>query len=104
MEILSKITREQYFEWYSKILEMQLAESKSKELDEKINSMSKDIEIQQLRLAIFKNRQSPAKEKINNSKKEYENYKVQLETNLGISLNGCVIDDITFEVKKLTEE
>lgn len=102
--VIGKLTPAQYWQWREFIEEMHHAETKEKLA--KMNSllMEKDIETGKLRLMLqrigVKDIESATKDK----KKQYQDLKQELETLHGISLNSVIIDEVTFEVKMLTEE
>jgi len=98
-----KLKPARYWEWRTCIVEMQHAETKLKVSEMQYEMMLKDHEIARLKAALFKTTLSSLKESKELAKKEYDKLKERIEKDLGISLNGCVIDDITFEIKKLEE-
>ena len=63
--------------------------------------INKELEIKKLRLALHKNVQQSAHSAVDSAKKEYDRFNIQLDAELGESLDNCVIDEYTFEVKKL---
>jgi predicted metal-binding transcription factor (methanogenesis marker protein 9) len=100
-----KLSPEQYYKWRNTISEMWLEESKLKEDGLRVIVMEKDAELSRLRTALYKSQTLNAqREKVSLARSEYERCKKELENQLGISLSGCVIDDVTFEVKMLEEE
>lgn len=98
-----KLDPKDYWEWRTSIAEMQIAEKDLKASQLQHGLILKDIEITQLKSAIFRNSLSTFEDKKNLAKKEYEALKKSIEEKLKISLNGCVIDDVTYEVKKLED-
>lgn len=96
-----KLRPELYWEWRCSINEMDLAK-KEKDIGQlKLESMAKDLEIARLRAGMFKQSLSSVEDKVVSTKNEYEKMKERIEKEINMSLNECVIDDITFEVKKL---
>jgi len=99
-----KLSPEMYWEWRCTINEMNLAK---KEFDVnylKHEIMIKDLEISRLKSSLFKNTLVTLQDKVSLAKTEYENMKKRIEDTIKISLNGCMIDDISHEVKKLDED
>jgi len=101
MEENKKLTGSQYWEWRTTIEEMNHSETKYNLIHTKACLMEKEIEIQKLKLMLFKQSIKNASEAYQNSKKEYDRFKSSLEKELGISLNDKLIDEVTFEVKEL---
>ena len=100
---LPRLKPEQYWEWRTTIAEMQLAERDFRIGNMQAENMTKDLEILRLKLSLFKNNLDVLSSKRDAAKKEYDDMKKKLEGQLKISLSGCVIDDITFEVKRLED-
>ena len=100
---LGQLERGDYWLWRHLISEMQLAESKAKIKEQSYAMADKDIEISKLKLAMYKETVKQAGLIAQDAKKAYEEYKLELEQKLGFSFNECVIDDVTFEIKKLEE-
>lgn len=99
-----KLTPAEYWHWRTCIAEMQLAESNYKNADLRHGQMLRDIEISRLHALMFqKVNMNQLDEQHTLCKREYEKCKSNLEESLGVSLNGCVIDDVDFSVKKLEE-
>ena len=95
------LTEKEYWEWRHSIECMQHAETKLSVKGLQLNMMQKDIEIMQLKHALFKEQYRIAEADVNQSKRDYENIKTAIESRLGESLNGKVIDDVTHEVKAI---
>jgi hypothetical protein len=93
-----------YWKWRNKIEEMKHAETKIKAAQLMNSLMEKDVEILKLRAAIYKQTIKSHEDSHADLKKQYEEIKLELETEIGGSLNNCVIDDHTFEVKKLEDD
>lgn len=101
---VKKLTPEQFWKWSNYIESMHHAETKLKCSQLMMNNMEKDVELQKLRNVVFRQQQvKSSEEKLSLKKAEYEEIKAQIEKELGLSLNGCVIDEVTFEVKKIDE-
>lgn len=99
-----RLSKEQYWKWRCYIAEMQTAEAHYNKAQHQYGQMLKDIEISRLNALLFqKSNMSALEEKHTLCKKDYEEVKAEVEKELGMSLNGCVIDDVTHEVKKIEE-
>lgn len=99
----SSLTAEEYWKWRLTIEEMQHAEAKLHNIKLTAQVMERDAEIKKLQRQVFGDKIKIFEEKLADAKKEYESQKEALEKGLGFSLNNCVIDDHTFEVKKLED-
>ena len=100
--ILGKLSGEQFYMWRFKLSEMQLAEEKHKNDIKLLEMMNKDAEIVKLRTALFRlGTVENSKDKHSLAKKEYEAILDHLKEQLGFELKDCVVDEITFEVKKV---
>lgn len=102
--VIGKLKPEQYWEWRTTISEMECAKHKNVSNELRWEMMLKDIEISKLKTAIYKNTVEASRGMYDKAKEEYEAMKTKIEKDLGISLSGAVIDDTTFEVKKLEED
>lgn len=96
-----KVKEKNYWKWRHKIEEMQHAETKIHNSQIVFSLMEKDIEIQKLKAQIYRNVIKANEESHTAKKKEYEDIKLELEKELGRSLNGCSINDETLEVIQL---
>lgn len=97
-----RLKPEQYWEWRTSIAEMQLAEKDYKANQLQYGCILKDIEIAQLKANIYKNTTLNGSEtKKKQLKEEYEKFRAKLESEIGMSLKNCTIDDVTFEIRQL---
>lgn len=95
-----KLTPEEYWEWRCSINDINLEEQKMEVFVQKLELMAKDIEIQRLRYLLMKENKRQFEEKVEATKKEYNNYKKKLEEKYELSLEDCVINEV-FEIVKL---
>lgn len=103
-KIKTHLTAAQYWEWRNAITEMWLEKAKLEQKEQDVKLMQKDIEILQLKAKLFSGTVVAAHTKVADKAKEsYFELKKKLETALGQSLDGKVIDDLTFEIKNLEE-
>lgn len=102
-EETKKLNAAQYWEWRCTMEEVKSAQLNEKRVLQDRELMNKDIEIRKLRLALHKTVQQSAHSAVDAAKKEYDRLKKQIEEELNISLDNCVIDEYTYEVKKLEE-
>ena len=91
----------QYWKWRLTIEEMQHA-STTRDL-RNLECKYKELEIQKetLHLIVLRGKLQEQVSAVAASKIEYDQIKNEIESDLGISLNNCVIDEQTWEVKKL---
>lgn len=98
--VRKKLSPAEYWEWRTTISEMQVAKEvfKNSEFEHKILMIQAENSV--LKAQVFaKTKLVSAKENVENCKKEYDRFKNVLEENLGISLNGKIINEVTFEVQ-----
>jgi hypothetical protein len=93
----------QYWEWKAKVIDLQLKETKALAEHRLFEMMNKDLEIARLKTLSFKHSLHEHALNKDASKKEYEEFRKQLSEKLGFDLKDCVIDEHTFEVKKLED-
>lgn len=98
-----KISPELYWEWRCTIEELKTAKLNEKRVHLEKELKQKEIEINKLRLALFRESVASARKGVSGAESEYEKMKQRIEEEIGMSLNGCVIDDTSYEVKKLDE-
>lgn len=98
-----KIKADQYWEWRTTVEEMDHSETKLKLIRMTHALMEKEIENQRLKSAMYKAQIKTQEEQHALAKKNYQELKLRIEKKIGQSLNNCVIDDVTFEVKSLDE-
>lgn len=99
-----KIRPELYWEWRCTIEELNSAKIKERSVHLEKELKQKEIEINKLRLALFRETVTSARQGAIEAQKEYEKMKQRIEEEIEMSLNGCVIDDISYEVKKIDDE
>lgn len=99
--ILGSLTPEQYWEWRFKIAEMQLAERATKIVEAQHALLQKDMEILRLNTSLFRRNIDAAEATQLANKNAYQAHRTDLEEKLGFNLTDCVIDEVTYEVRKL---
>lgn len=100
-----KLTPAEYWEWRTTIAEIRIMEARCKCSELEFKLLCKEAEILSVRTQLYKRTQiEAAKEKLDAATAEYVRIKEALEVRLGTSLNGKVIDEVTFEVKVLPDE
>lgn len=102
MEVIGKFTQLQYYKWKNKILEMFNADHTHKLAEKHFSLLEKDLEIQRLRMLLFKLEISNKASVVETIKKEYNTLREEMEQELGFSLKDTIIDEISLEVKKDT--
>lgn len=95
-----KLKKSSYWNWRHKIEEMQHADTKLKLVRLTASLMEKEIETMRLKTQIYNQTIKTHEESCAARKKEYGDIKLQLENEIGHSLNNCTIDDVTLEVIK----
>jgi hypothetical protein len=100
-----KLTPVQYWEWRTTIAEMNEAKAKLELNEARLKIMGKQVELEQAKAQLFGHTQlRVAKEAHEEARSEYFRFKKTLEESLGVSLDGKVIDDLSFEVKSLPKD
>jgi hypothetical protein len=99
-ESTPKLTAAQYWEWRNVCTELWLANTKLKCEEIQTQVFKKDVEIANMRVALHLAKVQSAKEESLLASESYRKIKEVLEGHLGVSLNGKVIDDVTYEVKE----
>ena len=92
---------EEYWEWRTCIVEMQLEEEKLKTMRYALENKNKETEICKLNAALYSRVLEKQAATIEDVKKEYKKYKEKLEKNLGFSLENKVISDLDFSIKDI---
>jgi phosphoribosylformylglycinamidine (FGAM) synthase PurS component len=102
MQVIGQIDPALYWEWRCTIEEQHTARLKYEVAMHKMQAMEREIELLKLRAAIFKmNEVTQSKEKITLQDSEYEKMKKRVEESCGVELKDCVIDEYSYEIKKL---
>jgi hypothetical protein len=103
-KVVGKMSGKDYWEWRATLTEVDLEKEKTALTEHKFVSMQKDIEIAQLKRQIFiASMLEPQRVRFQKVKNDADEWRKALEARLGIELRGCIIDDVTFEVKTLEE-
>lgn len=100
--VVSQLSKEEYLEWRLYIEKMFHSEQKVKNKKLQYSLMDKDLELAKMKLFIFKDSIKSEEELYKENKKQYEEFKQLLEEKHGVSFNDTVIDEVSFEVKKLS--
>lgn len=102
--IRTNLTAAEYWEWRTTISDMEVAKQKLDKTELEYKLLQKDAELHAVRLQLFlKTRKDAARNDFKQAFSEYDRLKKALEESLGQSLSGKVIDDITFEVRRLPD-
>jgi len=96
-----KLTKEQYWKWYCRINQSWLADSKKKADENMHLAMQKDAELAALRANLFKEQSKKHDSLQAQAAKDYADVRDEIEKSLNVSLEGCAIDDVTLEIRKL---
>lgn len=90
-----------YWKWRLSIEEMKHARTNSDKAGLEFKMKEMEIQKNQLQLLTLKEGYRLRTTEVHGKMSEYDSIKKEIEDDLGMSLNDCVIDDLTFEVKKL---
>lgn len=101
---VKRISPEKYWEWRNTITQMWLAQEKLKLSEAELKIKQKDAELLTTRAQLFMFANvNVAKQKVEEAKAKYFEFKSVLERELGMSLDGKAINDVTFEVMGLDD-
>jgi hypothetical protein len=103
MEEVKCLTSEQYYKFRALANDIIIAKMKQDAEAAKRDFLAKDIEIMKLKHLIMGHQVKQMNDGIKSVENCYSDYKRELEEMLQMSLNDCVIDDFTYQVKKLQE-
>lgn len=101
--VLGKMSAEQYYKWRFSLSELKVKEINADKVALQHALMGKDQEIQKLRVAMFGRQVEDAKSAYSAAKEEYQQALKQLEEDLGVMVRGNLVDEVTFEIKKLED-
>lgn len=103
--VVGKLTPKDYWEWRTTITEVEVERLKVAVSEQKLIVMQKDIENLHLRQKLFMLTQfKDEKNHFETVKNDATNWKTALEERLGFKIHGCIIDDVTHEVRHLEDE
>jgi hypothetical protein len=92
-----------YWEYRCTLEELKVATLEQKRKILERDNMRKDMEIQQLKLVAFsKTIQNAAQSKVE-AEKELARIRDIIESEVGMELKNCVIDEVTYEVRTIDE-
>lgn len=92
-----------YWEYRCTIEELKSSRLNQKRVHLEQEIMNKEIESRKLKLALFRETVRAASKSVQDAEAELEKIKQRLEKELGRSLENCVIDPITYEVRDIDE-
>jgi len=96
-----KLSKEQYWKWFCRLNQSWLADAHKKEDEMKHLVLQKDMEIALLKANLFKEQSKKHESLTAKAAKDYADTKAEIEESLHVSLEGCAIDDVTLEIRKL---
>lgn len=100
-----RLTPAEYWEWRCTISDMQKAETKVQLAVSESQVLRKDADLMTMKWQLHQKQQvQNSKDALQESKKEYDNMKKRLEDRLGLSLNGKMIDEYSYEVRDIPKE
>lgn len=98
------LTPSEYWEWRTTIAEMNAAKAKQELNEARLKILQKDVELMQGQVLLHAaTHLRVAREENDGAKSEYFRFKKQLEERLGVTLENKAIDDLTFEIRDLSE-
>lgn len=102
LENIGKLKADEYWEWRTSVAEWKKGEEELKNRQLLQALMEKDLEINRLRIQLFKTQSEDHKGKVSQLKQEYEDTKARLEKKHKVSLNDCIIGE-DFTISKLVK-
>lgn len=100
-KVLGKLKKEQFYYWRFSVENMRHAETQTKLEERNLALLAKEIEITQLRVALYKNKIGVAQNFAKEAQAAYHKAREEIEKTLGFTLKDTVVDEVTFEVKEL---
>jgi len=97
------IRPELYWEYRCTIEELKVAQLNEKRTIMERDLKRKDIELLTLKLHAFGKTVTSASSQKEVAKKELDRMRSLIESEIGMELTDCVIDDVSFEVRKIDE-
>jgi hypothetical protein len=97
---IGNLSEAEFFRWKLSLTEVFLAEAKGKLAQARVASMEKDVELVRLQIALAKHGLGDAQDSINGAKEAYRRFREEIKESKGFDLSDCVIDEITYEVRK----
>ena len=101
---IGKLTPQDYWEWRTTFTEVEVERIKQLVAEQKLIVMQKDVEISQLKQRLFfLSAVKDSKDNFDRVKADADSWKKALEGRLGFVMQGCIIDDVTYEVRRLED-
>lgn len=94
----------QYWKWRLTIEEMQHASTTQSLRSLECKYQELQIQNDTLKLSALRSKLQEQVSAVSASKIEYDQVKKEIETDLGISLSNCLIDEHTWEIKRLPSQ
>lgn len=98
------LTAGEYWQWRNTITEKWLADAKLNARQLELKVMSREAEMAQMRMQLHRQAVDACVASVEAAKQVYDETKAALEAKLGFSLNGKLIDDVTFEIKEIEDD
>lgn len=99
--VIGKLSPDQFWKWQAHLAEVQKKEAEYQSEQRYLGMLEKDLEISRLRALIFKSSLDGKKAQVNSCREKYAAVLDQIEKEVGFSISGNIIDDVTLEVKEL---
>jgi len=97
------MTPAQYWEWRCTIEEVKTAAINEKRVAQHAKILQYEIELNKLKLKLHTKEQEIAKLNRQKCEEDYKSLTSKIESELEVSLKDCVIDEYSYEVKKVSE-
>lgn len=96
-----RLSPERYWEWRTTIEELKSAQLNLQRVNLEKDNKSLIIQTKKLEMALFGKTVEKAKSEVEAAKAEYDRFKALIEDETGTDLNNKIIDDVTFEIRKI---
>ena len=99
--VIGKLTKEQFLEWNLEIQKMKVTKESQLRVQTEHKLLERELEILKLRIMLHRQQLQEASKSHEYATKNYESTRLRIESELGIELKDCAIDELTLEIKKL---
>ena len=99
--VIAKMSPKDYWEWRCSLEEINSAKMTVVITQQKQKLMENEAELLKLRALIYKQSVSAAIANAKKIEEDFQSYRKDLESTLGVSLEDCVVNELNYEVKKL---
>lgn len=103
-EIIGQVSPAEYWEFMCTIEQMQKSQLVKKVAELELLVHERNITVAELKRRNYKDILSKSLSDMADCEVEYKRVKAKIEESIGMSLDACAIDPVTFEIKKLADE